>query len=240
VLISFRHPELFRYFLYDELVARVATKHHGRYHGPWFFIPVLLLGFIPWTFFQPSLVRWLNQLRQSPGGLPAVWWFLIGWVIHSLHNPVVHAVQNSLLMRCRCFPHSLLGLVVGGVEVKKRQSIQLPAILATLFLACPCIRNFWSITAITPLSCQCLRRFQCCFYSGSPSRDAFGNCEPSSFNLRCRHQFIASAPSLNPARGGEPTFDVEQLSWLRRLQCDFCSRNPLASRSWTPRCLPTG
>lgn len=57
------HPGLFRYFIGDEVVNRVATNEFGR-NGQWYgwllvYGPTLLLGTLPWT---PALLRWVRAL----------------------------------------------------------------------------------------------------------------------------------------------------------------------------------
>jgi 4-amino-4-deoxy-L-arabinose transferase-like glycosyltransferase len=57
------HPGLFRYFIGDEVVNRVATNEFGR-NGQWYgwlvaYAPTLLLGTLPWT---PALLRWARLL----------------------------------------------------------------------------------------------------------------------------------------------------------------------------------
>jgi 4-amino-4-deoxy-L-arabinose transferase-like glycosyltransferase len=60
------HPGLFRHFIGDEVVNRVATNDFGR-NGEWYgslkvYGPTLLLGTLPWT---PSLLRWARGLPAS-------------------------------------------------------------------------------------------------------------------------------------------------------------------------------
>lgn len=50
VVCGLRYPELFDYFWTYELVDRVATAEHGRTRPFWFFIPIVLFGFLPWTW----------------------------------------------------------------------------------------------------------------------------------------------------------------------------------------------
>lgn len=80
VVVTVREPRLFYFFVHDELFARVATTHHGRYQSPFFFIPVLLIGLLPWTLLLPSLIRWQVAERRQHGGLAPAWWLLIGWI----------------------------------------------------------------------------------------------------------------------------------------------------------------
>lgn len=65
------HPALFRYFIGDEVVNRIATDDFNR-HGQWYgwlavYAPTLLLGTLPWT---PALLRWARGLPASMRG----WW----------------------------------------------------------------------------------------------------------------------------------------------------------------------
>ena len=57
ITLSILQPDLFTYFWKYELVERFASHAHGRSKPMWFFIPVLLIGFVPWTFFLPGLIR---------------------------------------------------------------------------------------------------------------------------------------------------------------------------------------
>jgi 4-amino-4-deoxy-L-arabinose transferase-like glycosyltransferase len=85
------HPGLFRYFIGDEVVNRVATNEFGR-NGQWYgwllvYGPTLLLGTLPWT---PALLRWVRTLpthirgwrdqqsrdREAPTLLLALWLLL--------------------------------------------------------------------------------------------------------------------------------------------------------------------
>jgi 4-amino-4-deoxy-L-arabinose transferase-like glycosyltransferase len=49
IWVSLRNPEFFRFFFIHEHVERFLTKTHSRYQPPWYFIPMLLVGMLPWT-----------------------------------------------------------------------------------------------------------------------------------------------------------------------------------------------
>jgi 4-amino-4-deoxy-L-arabinose transferase-like glycosyltransferase len=49
VAVSFANPEFFHFFFIHEHFERFLTKAHGRYQAPYYFIPVLLAGMLPWT-----------------------------------------------------------------------------------------------------------------------------------------------------------------------------------------------
>jgi 4-amino-4-deoxy-L-arabinose transferase-like glycosyltransferase len=65
VLVSLRNPEFPQFFFIHEHFDRFLTKVHGRYEPPWFFIPVLLGGMVPWTFFLPATVSDAWKKRDS-------------------------------------------------------------------------------------------------------------------------------------------------------------------------------
>lgn len=65
------NPRLFRYFIHDEVINRIATDEFDR-NPQWYgwltvYAPTLLLGTLPWT---PVLLRWARAL---PGTLKR-WW----------------------------------------------------------------------------------------------------------------------------------------------------------------------
>lgn len=69
IAVIANHPGLFRYFIGDEVVNRVATNEFGR-NGQWYgwllvYAPTLLLGTLPWT---PALLRWARALPAQVRG----------------------------------------------------------------------------------------------------------------------------------------------------------------------------
>jgi len=48
VLVSLANPEFPHFFFVHEHFERFLTKEHDRYQPAWFFIPVLLVGVLPW------------------------------------------------------------------------------------------------------------------------------------------------------------------------------------------------
>lgn len=65
VAVSLANPEFFHFFFIHEHFERFLTKVHRRYH-PWYtFIPILILGILPWLFAMfPALGR---AWRAEPG-----------------------------------------------------------------------------------------------------------------------------------------------------------------------------
>ncbi|OHC65139.1 MAG: hypothetical protein A2040_14835 [Rhodocyclales bacterium GWA2_65_19] len=48
IAVSSANPEFARFFFIHEHFERFLTKAHGRYQPMWYFIPILLLGMLPW------------------------------------------------------------------------------------------------------------------------------------------------------------------------------------------------
>jgi 4-amino-4-deoxy-L-arabinose transferase-like glycosyltransferase len=67
--VSARNPEFAHFFFVHEHFERFLTRVHARYEPDWFFIPVLLLGFMPFTPLLPAIVARLP--RRRAGGVAA-------------------------------------------------------------------------------------------------------------------------------------------------------------------------
>ena len=67
VLVIKANPEFFdRFFIYEHY-TRFTTKVHGRYQPWYYFIPVLMLGMLPWTLlmFDALLRTWRNSVQKA-------------------------------------------------------------------------------------------------------------------------------------------------------------------------------
>lgn len=79
--VSVRNPEFLRFFFVHEHFERFLTRVHDRYEPFWYFIPVLLAGFIPWVTLLPRIAAdtW-RDLRKGDGAA----WMLALWVLFIL------------------------------------------------------------------------------------------------------------------------------------------------------------
>lgn len=80
IMLSLQSPELLSYFWKYELVQRFASRTHGRSQPWWFFLPVITLALLPWTFFLVKPLRtfwhrWQTGTVSPPQAL------LAGWVV---------------------------------------------------------------------------------------------------------------------------------------------------------------
>lgn len=66
VAVSRANPEFFHFFFIHEHFERFLTKEHGRYEPPYYFIPVLLAGMLPWTLVLIDALAhaWKRDPRQ--------------------------------------------------------------------------------------------------------------------------------------------------------------------------------
>jgi len=78
---SLRHPELGRYFFEFEFLNRFLSTTHGRSQPIWYFIPVLLIGWLPWTPLLPLAISGHRQRHRSGGSHRALHWALVGWLV---------------------------------------------------------------------------------------------------------------------------------------------------------------
>jgi len=74
VAMSLRHPEFPAFFFVHEHVLRFFTKVHHRAGPPWYYLPVLGLGFFPWSPFLLAAGRpaWDWRKRREE-------FFLLAW-----------------------------------------------------------------------------------------------------------------------------------------------------------------
>lgn len=90
IAVSIQNPEfLYKYFIVEH-VLRFTTNHHDRYQPIWFFIPILLIGFFPWSAFSPLLGKGLkNKSLKTYLMLWAFWPLLFFSFSHSKLVPYI-------------------------------------------------------------------------------------------------------------------------------------------------------
>lgn len=57
LLVQMRNPEFFHYYFIVQHFERYLTSSAGRSEPFWFFVPVILLGFFPWSFFLFFVIK---------------------------------------------------------------------------------------------------------------------------------------------------------------------------------------
>ena len=86
VAVQLRNPEFFRVFILEHNLARFGKDLYHHTQPFWYYLPVALLGLVPWTMFVIAAMaetigawwREKRQLFQSEDALPA---FLVIWLV---------------------------------------------------------------------------------------------------------------------------------------------------------------
>ncbi len=79
IAVSLANPEFFHFFFIHEHFERFLTKAHGRYQPMWYFIPILLIGLLPWI---GALFNGLARVfRRDAGARFRADRFLLVWIV---------------------------------------------------------------------------------------------------------------------------------------------------------------
>ncbi|MDO9508961.1 MAG: phospholipid carrier-dependent glycosyltransferase [Thermovirgaceae bacterium] len=118
VMVSLENRDFFQFFFIQEHFLRYTTKMHGRFEPWWWFIPILIAGFIPWTGFIPGAVRkslpssFSKQTHQNRANLFLLLWFIIIFVFFSLSSskliPYIIPVMPPLAILAGAFLDNLM------------------------------------------------------------------------------------------------------------------------------------
>ncbi len=117
ILVSLKNPEFAHKYFIVEHFLRYTSTVHLRYQPAWFFIPILLVGFLPWTSLLPQSI--CNAYKDNSNTLNRFLLIWSGWVL------LFFSLSNSKLIPyiLPAFPPlSLLiaNYVVHMKEVKKQ------------------------------------------------------------------------------------------------------------------------
>lgn len=92
VLVCMKNPDFFDFFFIQEHFLRYTTKMHGRFEPWWWFIPIIIVGSIPWTGFLPGAIAdalpssIASPTRQDRGKIFLLLWFSIIFLFFSISN----------------------------------------------------------------------------------------------------------------------------------------------------------
>jgi 4-amino-4-deoxy-L-arabinose transferase-like glycosyltransferase len=122
-----RYPQLFGYLAGYQTVERFSTQVHGRGGPLWFFIPVILLGFLPWSAILLQSARRAFRER-TPLDL-----FLLSWLLAPL---TLFSLSGSKLPTYILPLFPAMALLVSGYweseELSKRSATILNLFVTTL------------------------------------------------------------------------------------------------------------
>ncbi|HUP46476.1 MAG TPA: glycosyltransferase family 39 protein [Thermoanaerobaculia bacterium] len=80
--ISLQQPDFLRYVLVTETATRMTTEDLDRAGPPWYFLPYLLGGAMPWTVVAVS--SWREWMRREPRIVFLLLWIVVPLVFFSL------------------------------------------------------------------------------------------------------------------------------------------------------------
>jgi len=86
ILMSIRHPEFFEFFFIHEHFERFTQNTHRRPGPIYFFVPLLVAGFLPFLFQLPGAVvqAWKSRQGHFSAGWMLVCWFVIIFAFFSV------------------------------------------------------------------------------------------------------------------------------------------------------------
>jgi 4-amino-4-deoxy-L-arabinose transferase-like glycosyltransferase len=84
--VSVRNPEFLHFFFIRQQFQRFLTTVDDRYEGVWFFVPILLLGFLPWTTLLPRVLKeaWRDSRAGARASLLLLIWIAFVFAFFSL------------------------------------------------------------------------------------------------------------------------------------------------------------
>ncbi|MEA2489911.1 MAG: hypothetical protein QOH21_1703, partial [Acidobacteriota bacterium] len=121
-------PEFLRYVLVTETAARMATNELKRTGPPWYFVPYLIGGALPWSI---VLLASAKRLRREPARLYLLLWLVIPFVFFSISQSKRPQYILPLM--------APLALLIAQVwqEARTRAAAIVLAALGALLLASP-------------------------------------------------------------------------------------------------------
>ena len=133
VAASLRYPELGRYFFEFELVNRFLSKTHGRSQPIWYFIPVLLVGWLPWPPLIPLAISGRREKRRSGVSDPTTNKAFVGWLVVPF---ILLSLSGSKLMTyvLPLFPGIALWLASGLLPQSKSRALSICVSIQALVL----------------------------------------------------------------------------------------------------------
>lgn len=139
-----RHPGYLHYFLIEENLLRFLTDHFNRSEPWYYFVPVLALGFFPWTVVLPMALRDLWKRSFSTETL-----FLLCWTVVPL---LFFSLSQSKLPHYILPIYPPLSILVGEAVAERLRDpsekevwpLWLPVLTLTLLLTCSIVVVFWN------------------------------------------------------------------------------------------------
>ncbi len=151
-LVAQRNPGFAYFFFIHEHFERFLTPVHGREEPFWYFLPILLVGFVPWTSLLPRVLR--EAWPRRPAATFQVERFLLIWAVFVF---AFFSKSNSKLPSYILPMFPALALLLGqtlarATPAELKKHLWVPVLLwALLGCAYPFIDRFASASSPLPV-----------------------------------------------------------------------------------------
>ncbi len=135
VMISEREPDFWSYFIRVEHFRRFFA-HNAQHHQPfWFFLPVLLVALLPWTFLFPGILRRLIQRggRDPLVRLALCWFFPPFLLLSASHGKLATYALPLLAPLSLLITLAMAGQVESNGEVASRMIDRATTVMIVFF-----------------------------------------------------------------------------------------------------------
>jgi 4-amino-4-deoxy-L-arabinose transferase-like glycosyltransferase len=137
IVAEFKNPGYLRYFLLEEHLLRFSAGYFDR-GGPWYyFIPVLVLGFFPWTLLLPAIAQRLWKRSGDSDRVFLVLWAIVPFLFFSLSASKLPHYILPIFPALAILAGQITAATVNA-PAKRRWPLWLPA-LAPLVVLVVCI-----------------------------------------------------------------------------------------------------
>lgn len=161
VLVQIRNPQFFRVFILEHNLARFGTNVFHHPEPFWYYVPVTLLGWLPWTVFVVTALGWaIRILRQRNTDTLNI--FLLIWIVvvvaffsisqSKLPGYILPAVPPGILLLANYLRENIISRPHPVLAVLHSVSIA-STIFAALLLRYTVLQHrfIWNAAITTPL-----------------------------------------------------------------------------------------
>src|SRR5215467_2718704 len=143
VFAEIRNPGYLHYFLWEENVARFLTSHFNRSEPAYYFLAVLVVGFLPWTFLLPYSisVQWKKFVQETT--LFLMLWTVLPFFFFSLSQTKLSHYILGIYPPLAILAGTALARSLSQPAQNKRLPLWFPAFNLLLLFCLFCIGVYW-------------------------------------------------------------------------------------------------
>jgi 4-amino-4-deoxy-L-arabinose transferase len=129
--VQWQEPDYWRYFFWVQNIQRFAESDAQHPQPIWYFLPVFLLGCLPWLGVVPAaLGRAWTERASQPGLVYALCWFLFPLIFFSLSKGKL----VTYILPCFAPVALLVGTsLIDGLRAQRTRSIRINALINAIF-----------------------------------------------------------------------------------------------------------